>query len=112
MDDTPQEISSDVPIPQQDMSWVQSMIEGYRHRNFIAAQRASHAVLGHLEVVGPPLPLDPEVLLQAAIILPGDRTQEGILVQSVAVAWEEIIRWLSQDPDFLFKISWRKLEEL
>jgi restriction system protein len=52
------------------------------------------------------------VLLQAAIILTGDRTQEGILVQGVAIAWEEIIRWLAHDPEFLFKIDWRKLEEL
>jgi restriction system protein len=107
MDDTPQEISSDPPIPQTDMSWIQSMIQHARQRNSFAARVSTHA-----EVVGPPLPLDLEVLLQAAIILTGDKTQEGVLVQGVSVAWEEIIRWLSQDPDFLFKISWRKLEEL
>jgi restriction system protein len=109
MNEAPQEPSSDVPIPQTDMggmqSWMQSKI--VHHRNFIAAQRS-----GRVEVVGPPLPLYPEVLLQAAIILTGDRTQEGVLVQGIAVAWEEIIRWLAQDPDFLFKIGWRKLEEL
>jgi len=81
------------------------MIAGSRQRNFSTAQ-------SRVEVVEPPLPLDPEILLQTAIILTGDTTQEGILVQGVAVAWEEIIRWLAQDPEFLFKIGWRKLEEL
>jgi restriction system protein len=107
MNETPEEPPSDAPVPQADMGWLQTMIEGSRQRNFIAAQRAGHAV-----VVGPLLPPDPEVLLQAAIILTGDTTQEGVLVRGVAVAWEEIIRWLAQDPKFLFKISWRKLEEL
>jgi restriction system protein len=91
------------------MGWLQTMIYGSRQRYSIAAQS------GHSEVVGPPVDLAlrvPEVLLQAAIILTGDRTQEGILVQGVAVAWEEIIRHLAQDPEFLFKIDWRKLEEL
>jgi len=83
------------------------MIAGYRQRNVSRAQ-----VSGRVEVVGPLLLPGPEVLLQAAIILTGDRTQEGILVQGVAVAWEEIIRQLAQDPEFLFKIDWRKLEEI
>jgi len=107
MDDTPQEISSDTPIPQPDISRMQSMIHHALHQNFFAARVSTHA-----EVVGSPLPLNPEVLLQAAIILTGDKTQEGVLVQGVAVAWEEILRWLTHDPDFLFKIGWRKLEEL
>src|SRR6266850_3024547 len=105
MDDTPQGPSSHAPVPQADMGWLQSMIAGSRQRNFSTAQ-------SRVEVVEPPLPLDPEILLQTAIILTGDTTQEGILVQGIAVAWEEIIRWLAQDPQFLFKIGWRKLEEL
>lgn len=66
----------------------------------------------HVEVGEPRVPRDPELLLQTAIILTGDRTQEGVLVQGVAIAWEEMIRWLARDPEFLLKISWRKLEEL
>jgi len=107
MNETPQKPSSDVPIPQADLGWMQSMFEANRQQHFYAAQRSGYAVVG-----GPPPPLDPEILLQAAIILTGDTTQEGILVQGIAVAWEEIIRWLAQDPQFLFKIGWRKLEEL
>jgi restriction system protein len=107
MNETPQEPSSDVPVPQANLGWMQSMFEANRQQHFYAAQRSGYAVVG-----GPPISLDPEVLLQADIILTGDRTQEGVLVQGIAVAWEEIIRWLDQDPEFLFKIGWRKLEEL
>jgi restriction system protein len=107
MNETPQEPSTDVPVPQSDMGWLQSIIASYRQRNVSWADAS-----GRVEVVAPLLPPGPEVLLQAAIILTGDRTQEGILVQGVAVAWEEIIRQLAQDPEFLFKITWRKLEEL
>jgi len=107
MDDTLQEPSSHAPVPQADMGWLQSMIAGYRQRNVSRADVSSRVV-----VVEPLLPPGPEVLLQAAIILTGDTTQEGILVQGVAVAWEEIIRWLAYDPEFLLKIGWRKLEEL
>jgi hypothetical protein len=82
MNETPQEPSSDVPVPQADLGWMQTIFEGNRQRNFFATQRSSR-----VEVVGPPLPFASEVFLQAAIILTGDRTQEGILV--VAIAWEE-----------------------
>src|SRR5260221_3591401 len=54
----------------------------------------------------------PEVLLQAAVIALGNRTAEGQLVTGVAVAWFEILAQLERDPDFLFNIDWRKLEEI
>ncbi len=54
----------------------------------------------------------PDVLIQAAIVTVGDRTDEGALVTGVSLPWFEIIRELERDPDFLFKIPWRKLEEL
>ena len=62
-------------------------------------------------VVELPLGILPEILIQAEIILPGDRTHEGVLVQGVTVIWDEIIRHLAQDPEFLFKIHWRKLAQ-
>ena len=54
----------------------------------------------------------PDVLLQATVILLGDKMAEGQVVAGVAVAWREIITQLERDPDFLFKIPWRKLEEI
>src|SRR5262245_31439016 len=94
MNDTPQEAPSDTPASQANMVIVPV------------------ATSVRVELVESSVPLNPEVLLQAAVILTGDTTQEGILVQGIAVAWEEIIQQFTQDPDFLFKVSWRKLEEI
>jgi restriction system protein len=54
----------------------------------------------------------PDVLLQAAIIRAGGHTAEGELVVGVAISWFEIIAHLERDPNFLFNVPWRKLEEL
>ena len=54
----------------------------------------------------------PTVLVQAAIVRLGDETAEGHLIQGVSIAWFEIIRELERNPDFLFQVPWRKLEEL
>jgi restriction system protein len=54
----------------------------------------------------------PGILLQATVINLGDHTNEGQLVEGVAIAWFEIIKQLESDPEFLFKIGWRKLEEI
>lgn len=65
------------------------------------------------EQVGTPQVITyPDVLLQASIITLGDKTKEGQLIQGVSVAWFEIIKQLEQDPNFLFQIGWRKLEEI
>jgi restriction system protein len=65
------------------------------------------------EQVGTPRVINyPDVLLQASIVTFGDKTKEGQLIQGVSVAWFEIIKQLEQDPDFLFRIEWRKLEEV
>jgi restriction system protein len=65
--------------------------------------------------VGPPAPpaLEyPELLLQAEIVVTGDKTAEGQLIRDVSIFWFEIVRQLQRDPQFLFKIDWRRLEEL
>jgi restriction system protein len=54
---------------------------------------------------------DTSILLQALVLF-GGRTQEGQLIESVAPAWLEIARLLKDDPDILFKIPPRKMEEL
>lgn len=60
----------------------------------------------------PQTPQYPGVLLQAVVVDLGDKTNEGQLIQGVAIPWFEIIRELERDPDFLFKIHPRKLEEI
>jgi len=54
----------------------------------------------------------PEVLLQSAVVVFGDKTNEGQLIREVAIPWFEIIRHLDRDPDFMFRIPSRKLEEI
>ena len=54
----------------------------------------------------------PDILLQAAVVVLGDKTSEGHLIQGVSIPWFEIIKQLKRDPDFLFQIPWRKLEEI
>lgn len=54
----------------------------------------------------------PDVLVQATLVNLGDETTEGQLIQSVSIAWFEIIRQFERDPEFLFRMDWRKVEEL
>jgi restriction system protein len=56
-------------------------------------------------------PERPSVLLQAVVTL-GAKTVEGHIIKAVAPAWAEIIRLMEEDPDILFKIDPRKLEEM
>lgn len=54
----------------------------------------------------------PEMLLQAAVVNVGGKTSEGQLIVAAALPWFEIVRHLQRDPEFLYKIHWRRLEEI
>jgi len=54
----------------------------------------------------------PSLLLQTVILDIGHKTNEGHIVEGVTIPWFEIIAQIAGDPDFLFKIPWRRLEEL
>jgi restriction system protein len=65
------------------------------------------------EAVGEPtITRLPELLIQATILTSGDATNEGQLVEGVAIPWFEILREVARDPNFLFNIDWRTLEEV
>ena len=64
------------------------------------------------EVSRPRIPLEGEILVQAEVVVLGDRTNEGQLIKAVTIAWEEIIKEIARDREFLNRIPWRKLEEL
>lgn len=64
------------------------------------------------EVSRPRIPLEGEILVQAEVVVLGDRTNEGQLIKAVTIAWEEIIKEIALDREFLNRIPWRKLEEL
>jgi restriction system protein len=51
-------------------------------------------------------------LMMQAVIVPGDRTKEGQLIEAVTVPWFEIIKLLKADPSLAFQIPPRKWEEI
>ena len=53
----------------------------------------------------------PNLLLQT-VIVPGDKTQEGRLIEAVTIPWFEIIDLLKKDPAVAFQISPQKWEEI
>jgi restriction system protein len=52
-----------------------------------------------------------DLLLQAVIVL-GDKTAEGRLIEAVAIPWFDIIALLQKDPNIAFQIPPDKWEEL
>ncbi len=56
--------------------------------------------------------LNHTALLMQAVIIPGSKTNEGVLVNAVAIPWFEIIKVLSDDPTLAFRIPARKWEEI
>ncbi len=52
-----------------------------------------------------------ELLLQA-VIVPGDKTSEGRLVEAVTAIWFDIIDLLQLDPSVAFQIPWEKWEQI
>jgi restriction system protein len=52
-----------------------------------------------------------ELLLQAVIVL-GDKTSEGRLIEAVTIPWFNIVALLQKDPSIAFQISPNKWEEI
>lgn len=57
------------------------------------------------------LPKIAEVLLQT-VVLRGERTNEGTLIEAVAVPWFDIVAMLTQDPAMAHQLSSEKWEEV
>lgn len=53
----------------------------------------------------------PSILLQA-VLIPGEKTTEGQLVEAVALPWFEIIELLRRSPETIYELDWRKWEEI
>jgi restriction system protein len=56
--------------------------------------------------------LDTPSLLLQAVIVPGEKTLEGELVEAVALPWFDIIELLNSDPAVAYRIDPRKWEEI
>lgn len=51
-------------------------------------------------------------LVMQAVIIPGNKSSEGRLIEAVALPWFEIIKQLEADPSLAFKIPAQKWEEI
>jgi len=83
---------------------------GSKKRNYFVSMQATV----HLEALATAslstaLPVD--FLLQT-VIVPGERTPDGLILEAVGVAWFEIINRIAADPDEAFRIPPRMWEEI
>jgi len=97
-------------------STMPSLLEHWRRRRQTPTVSESVVIevpSGSLNLEGQPAVTSqpPDVLIQAVVVF-GDRRAEGQVIAGLAVPWFEIIDQLERDPDFLFRIPWRKLEEI
>jgi restriction system protein len=53
----------------------------------------------------------PELLLQAVVEC-SESTDDGQLIEAVAVPWFEIVRLITKMPEAVYEIPWRKWEEI
>jgi restriction system protein len=53
----------------------------------------------------------PHIVLHS-LIIPGERTDEGQLVEGVGKLWFEILRRFRDNPDRMYEIDWREWEEI
>src|SRR5262249_12883001 len=102
-------------LPWNNNSWeVAAQIAARWSRN-VAGWNAAAASMASMNTAEPPLPLrttgPPQVLMQA-VIVPGARTNEGKLIEAVALPWFDIIALLKDDPNLAFQISPEKWEEI
>jgi restriction system protein len=51
-------------------------------------------------------------LVLKSIVFPGERVQDGLLIEAVTIPWFEIIEILKKDPGLAFEIPARKWEEI
>jgi restriction system protein len=58
----------------------------------------------------PPEP-PPDVMLQAALTL-GEKTDEGRIVEAVAIPWLAFLAHIERNPSNMHEIDWRKWEEI
>ena len=52
------------------------------------------------------------ILVQAAVVVLGEKTDEGQLIQAVAPVWDEILKLLQRDFETFMQIPPRKWEEI
>src|SRR6516225_6916524 len=82
--------------------------------NFANHSRRAHAALLSTTIgpSQPPLPLTEAAalssLLLQTVVLSDARTNEGRIIEAVALPWFDIISFLKNDPNVAFQIPWDK----
>jgi restriction system protein len=107
-----------MPLPWDNNTWeTAARIAQSQHGNLAANMTAAAAFYGGGTMrIDPPLPLrdaaEKAQLLLQAVVVPGERTDEGKIIEAVAIPWFDIINWLAKDPNVAYEISPEKWEEI
>ena len=110
-----------VSLPWDNNSWgVAARIVAERNRHKMAAILSGEGALSAAadiplrDVAEIPLRgvTDKAQLLVQAVIVPGERTDEGRLIEAVTIPWFDIIAALAKDPNVAFQIPPEKWEEI
>jgi restriction system protein len=51
-------------------------------------------------------------LLMQTLVVKGDKTPDGSVIQAVTIPWKQILRLINDDPDAIYKIDPRTWEEI
>jgi restriction system protein len=54
----------------------------------------------------------PELMLGVSLVVPGDRTDEGVIIRAVTPVWRRFLSELANSPTALSRLDWRQTEEL
>jgi restriction system protein len=86
-----------------------TMTSNFASHQILSAVRITSKISGSPELLSP-APM-PSLLLQT-VIVPGARTNEGTLIEAVALPWFDIIAILKTDPSIAYQLPWEKWEEI
>jgi restriction system protein len=97
-------------LPWDNNSWEVAAEIATRRRQHMSAIAAT---TGTTVVPLPPMAANaiPQLMMKA-IIIPGDKTSEGVLIEAIALPWFDIIEEVLRDPTAAFQIPARTWEEI
>jgi restriction system protein len=103
-------------MPWDNNSWQVAAEIAMRHHHHQLSARSLISAQANIGVSDTPLVLResnalPQLVMKT-IIVPGEKTNEGLLIEAVAVPWFDIIEILKRDPNAAFEIPWRTWEEI
>jgi restriction system protein len=70
------------------------------------------AFTAHSELKATITVVDNTSLLLQSLVIPEEKTSEGLLIRAVSIPWFGIIDWIKKDPGIVFQLSPEKWEEI